>query len=131
MTKLSNKITVTVLIVFFVGLSGCARFRCGTCSANISGTWGYYVSKHNDPNVPIRRTVTLNQIGYDFSGVNDYHTINGTVLGNRVYLTLVVTGETMEGYVLEAEGSYFDGRKIAAVFTTSHGETGAWLATRE
>lgn len=126
----SRKTALIVLALLILCCSGCATLKCEPPSVDLTGTWKYYVGKLHDPAGYTTQTITLNQTGNTFSGVNQANTINGTVIGNNVHLTLVITGETMEGYVLRAEGNYFDG-KIAAVFTASNGKTGYWNAIRQ
>ena len=117
----------TILIIFAMltlSCSGCVGLMGNHCCADISGTWNFH------DGAVTSRPITFEQTGCTFSGVTPGDTIHGTIYGNEVHLTQLVTGETMEGPVLRAECSYFDGRKIIGVFTTPEGETGEWIASR-
>lgn len=130
LSTFSRNATLIILVVLILCCSGCVTLECGSCSADLSGTWNYYVGKSGTSDPALTGTVTLTQTGHIFSGANEGWTINGTVFGNDVHLTMVVTGEALMGYVLRAEGNFFDGQKIATVFTTSDGKSGYWNAYR-
>ncbi len=125
-----RKIIFALIGLLFLFSTGCARFYCGNCTADLSGTWEYRFGVSGTLEPPSTGTITLNQDGYTFSGSNDSWAVNGTVFGNDVQLTMVVTGEELMGYVLRAEGTYLNERMIATVFTTSDGKSGYWNAYR-
>ena len=79
---------------------------CSACGTDMSGDWSYTRIDNNNGFV-YQKNITLVQTDADFMGSNESHTMVGNVKGKWVRLTLTVSGEEGEGWVLFAEGSLF------------------------
>ncbi|HQH27326.1 MAG TPA: hypothetical protein PLP17_08025 [Oligoflexia bacterium] len=101
---------------------------CGTCDANISGKWMYVLLKDNVPY--LSETVTFTQTGKSFKAVGMHYTIVGSLRGQWLDLTLVVSGEEAEGYVMKVGGT-IDSKRITGVFQDSNGKVGSFIAIKK
>ncbi len=117
-------------LLFLLCSGGCCHQNVNSCSIDISGDWNYT----SDYEYLRSGTITFSQTDCMFKGVNPDHTFYGIIIGNEVRLTVLVTGETMEGIVMRVEGSYFEGpvdqqRRITGLYTRPNGENGSWMAS--
>ena len=101
---------------------------CGVCDANISGKWTYSLLKDN---VPYKsETVSFVQTGKSVKAVGMHYTLVGSLRGQWLDLTLVVSGEELEGYVMKV-GASVDGKRITGVFQDSFGDVGSFVAVKK
>lgn len=100
---------------------------CGACDAHVSGKWTYFFSRKGAADY--HSSIHLGQFGNSFKGVDSMHTMVGSLRGQWLNFTLVVTGEESEGWVMKVDASV-DGDRITGVYTDSNGNIGSFVAIR-
>ncbi len=100
-------------------------------TANIAGNWRYtLVDNQNLPIPHTTRTVEFLQNGGSFEGEDEGYRFVGSVYEQNVDFVMVVSGETMEGFVRHVSAAV-DGEKMYGFFEESHGDIGSFVARRQ
>ena len=103
---------------------------CKAPAANVAGNWHYRWDQAGGGANPVQGFVDLVQSSNKVTGAANGWRFVGTVVQNSINMSVVVDGEEVEGYVLNAQG-HVRGDQLFAVYTDTQGNTGSFTALRQ